>query len=318
MKSYRVNRLKNSIKKKLVPLSGLLFIVVVLSFLTPHFLTVNNLFAIGVQTSVIALLGLGVTFVIITAGIDLSVGSVLALSAITTTYSMSLGVNIFLAIIIGLITGAICGLISGLVTSLGKIHSFIATLGMMGIARGSALLITGGQPVSGLPQNFTFIGRGSLGPVPVPVIILIVVALSTHFILTKTKVGRYTFALGSNKEAARLSGINIVKYKTLVFVISGFMAGMGGIVEASRLGIGQPTAGQMYELDAIAAAVIGGTSLLGGVGSISGTIIGAFIMGVLRNGTNLLGISYFVQEIIIGVIVIIACVYDRQTRTVTE
>lgn len=300
--------------EKIIPLSGLFFICLLLSIASPYFLTVSNILAIGVQTTVIALLGIGVTFVIITAGIDLSVGSILGFSAIMTTYFMANITNVYLAILVGLASGTIAGLVNGIITTKGKIHPFIATLGMMGIARGMALIISGGTPISGLPQIYSFLGSGRIFGIPVPVIILIVFSVIAHIILTKTKLGRYTYAMGSNKEATRLSGINVDKYRTYVFGISGFMAALGGIVQSSRLITGQPTAGQGYELDAIAAAVIGGTSLLGGRGSITGTLIGAFIMGVLRNGANLLNVSEFVQQVVIGVIIVAACIYDRYNR----
>lgn len=187
---------------------------------------------------------------------------------------------------------------------------------MMGIARGLALIITGGIPVSGLPSEFDFMGAGKIfGFFPVPVFILIIVAIIAHLILSKTRIGRYTYAIGSNAEATRLSGVKVDKYLIIVFTISGLMASLGGIVQASRLVTGQPTAGTGYELDAIAAAVIGGTSLLGGEGSILGTIIGALIMGVLRNGANLLNISEFIQQVLIGIIIISAVIYDRHRRS---
>lgn len=317
-KNNKINIFKetfSNFSEKLIPFTGLIIIGIILSIASPYFLTINNLLAIGVQTTVIALLGIGVTFVIITAGIDLSVGSILGLSGIVTTLSMSSGINMYLAIILGLLAGTLAGVINGIVTAKGKIHSFIATLGMMGIARGITLLLTGGIPVSGLPAGFDFMGSGKILGLPVPIIILILAAIVAHIVLSKTKIGRYTYAMGSNKEASLLSGINVDKYMIIVFGISGFMASLAGIVQASRLITGQPTAGTGYELDAIASAVIGGTSLLGGEGSISGTIIGALIMGVLRNGANLLNISDFIQRIVIGVIIIAAVIYDRHRRS---
>lgn len=317
-KNNKINKFKalfSNFSEKLIPFTGLIIIGIILSIASPYFLTINNLLAIGVQTTVIALLGIGVTFVIITSGIDLSVGSILGLSGIVTTLSMSSGLNMYSAIIVGLLAGTLAGVINGIVTAKGKIHSFIATLGMMGIARGITLLLTGGIPVSGLPAGFDFMGSGKILGFPVPIIILILAAVVAHIVLSKTKIGRYTYAIGSNKEASLLSGINVDKYMIIVFGISGFMASLAGIVQASRLITGQPTAGTGYELDAIASAVIGGTSLLGGEGSISGTIIGALIMGVLRNGANLLNISDFIQRIVIGVIIIAAVIYDRHRRS---
>ncbi len=302
--------------EKLIPFTGLIVISILLSIASPYFLTVNNLLAIGVQTTVIAILGIGVTFAIITAGIDLSVGSILGLSGIVATLTMANGLNMYLAILLGLLTGAFTGFINGFVTAKGKIHPFIATLGMLGIARGTSLLLTGGIPIYKLPPGYDFLGAGKLfGKVPVPLVILTIVAIIAHVVLSKTKIGRYTYAIGSNKDATLLSGINVDKYLMIVYSISGLMAGLAGVIQSSRLITGQPTAGTGYELDAIASAVIGGTSLLGGEGSIIGTIIGALIMGVLRNGATLLNVSDFVQRIVIGIIIIAAVIYDRQRRS---
>ncbi|QTL99621.1 ribose ABC transporter permease [Iocasia frigidifontis] len=318
IKSEEKKDLKLFISKfseKIIPFTGLIIISLILTIASPYFLTVDNLLAIGVQTTVIALMGIGVTFVIITAGIDLSVGSILGLSGIVATLTMANGLNMYLAILLGLITGLVAGFINGFITAKGKIHAFIATLGMMGIARGISLLLTGGIPVYQLPPEYDFLGAGRLfGIIPVPLVILTVVAVLAHIVLSKTKIGRYTYAIGSNKDATLLSGINVDKYTMIIYSISGLMAGLAGVVQSSRLITGQPTAGTGYEMDAIASAVIGGTSLLGGEGSIIGTIIGALIIGVLRNGANLLNISEFVQRIVIGVIIIVAVIYDRKRR----
>lgn len=317
IKSEEKKDLKLFISKfseKIIPFTGLIIISLILTIASPYFLTVDNLLAIGVQTTVIALMGIGVTFVIITAGIDLSVGSILGLSGIVATLTMANGLNMYLAILLGLITGLVAGFINGFITAKGKIHAFIATLGMMGIARGTSLLLTGGIPVYQLPPEYDFLGAGKLFGIPVPLIILIFFTIIAHIVLNKTKIGRYTYAIGSNKDATLLSGINVDKYTMIIYSISGLMAGLAGVVQSSRLITGQPTAGTGYEMDAIASAVIGGTSLLGGEGSIIGTIIGALIMGVLRNGANLLNISEFVQRIVIGVIIIVAVIYDRKRR----
>lgn len=286
-----------------------------LSLLSPYFLTVDNLFAIGLQMSVVAIMAIGQMMVIISGGIDLSVGSVMALSGIATTMLLADGMGIFPAILLGVFTGTLCGTIAGTLIAWGHIPPFIATLGVMGIARGAALLLTGGVPIFGLPPRFNFLGGGRIfGAVPVPIIFTIVLAIIGHIILTKIRFGRYIFAIGSNPTAAKLSGINVKKNLLKVYGISGSLCGFAGIVMASRLSTGQPTAGTGYELDVIAACVIGGASLSGGEGSILGAIIGALIMGILRNGCNLLDISAFWQQIAIGLIIIVAVFSDQYRR----
>jgi ribose transport system permease protein len=300
---------------KLAPFMSLILMALVLSMASPYFLTVDNLFAIGLQMSVVAIMALGQMMVIISSGIDLSVGSVMALSGVGTTMLMAHGMPILPAIIVGLFIGGLCGILTGALVAWGFVPPFIVTLGMMGIARGAALLLTGGVPIFGLSAQFGFLGGGRIfGLVPVPVLFTIILALSAHFLLTKIAFGRYIFAIGSNITAARLSGIQVKKILLWVYLINGLLCGFAGIILASRLSTGQPTAGTGYELDVIAACVIGGASLSGGKGSILGAIIGALIMGILRNGCNLLDISEFWQKIAIGIIIVMAVFVDQYRK----
>lgn len=304
---------------------ALFALCVVLSFASPYFLTMTNLMNVLLQVAIITIIAVGVTFVILTAGIDLGVGSVVALAAVVigTTLHADLkswfgGVpvtetyfKIILAIILGITAGGICGWINGVIVALGRVPAFIVTLGMMSIARGTALMITGGQSLHLLPKEYRWFGDGHLGPVPVPVILAILVVGIAHYILTQTKFGRYVYGIGGNREAIRLSGIKVSRFEIWVYVISGLTCGLGAIINVARLNAAQPIAGVGYELDAIAAVVIGGTSLMGGEGSVLGTLIGAILMGVLRNGLNLLNVSSFLQQIIIGCVIIAAAFYDQ-------
>ncbi|HLS54345.1 MAG TPA: ABC transporter permease, partial [Tissierellaceae bacterium] len=254
----------------------------------PNFLVPQNLINIMMQTTVTGILSLGMTFVLITGGIDLSIGSLIAFSGVMTAVSIGYGASPVIGVIVGILSGVVLGIISGLLISKGKLPPFIASLGMMMFARGLTLLITEGTPLyfQDAP-NFKYFSQGKLGAVPYPVIYFIALTILSHFILTKTSIGRYIFATGSNEEAARLSGIPVDRIKTFVYIYSGLFAAIAGIILAARLNSAQPTVGEGYELDAVAAAVIGGTSLVGGEGTIAGTIIGAFIMSVLKNGLNL-------------------------------
>ncbi|NIA30854.1 MAG: ribose ABC transporter permease [Actinobacteria bacterium] len=311
---FHINNL-SQVLRKAAPFMSLGLMVIILSIISPYFLTVENLFAIGLQISVVAIMAIGQMMVIISAGIDLAAGSVLALSGIATTMLMATGIPIFPAIIAGLFAGALTGLASGALIAKGHLPPFIATLGMMGIARGMALLLTGGVPIFGLPKEFNFLGGGRFfGVIPVPVIITVVLAVIGHIILTRLRFGRYVFAIGSNTNAAKLSGINVSRTLVIIYAINGLLCGFAGIIMASRLSTGQPTAGMSYELDVIAACVIGGASLSGGEGTILGAIIGALIMGVLRNGCNLLDVSAFWQQIAIGTIIIIAVLSDQYRK----
>ena len=295
-------------------LIGLIVLCVILWILTPHFLTITNILNITQQTSINAIIAVGMTFVIITAGIDLSVGSIMAFAGVVLAGALNAGIPIPIAMLIGLGVGAACGLVNGLLITYGGLPPFISTLGMMSVARGGALLYTDGRPVSGFSEGFRFLALGEILSIPVPVVIMIVVYIIAHFLLTRTKFGRYTYAIGGNEEAAMLSGINIRFFKTAIYAFCGMLSGLAAIILTARLNSAQPIAGIMYELDAIAAAVIGGTSLMGGEGRITGTLIGALIMGVLRNGLNLLGVSSFVQQTVIGSVIIVAVLVDMALK----
>ncbi|HUU29898.1 MAG TPA: ABC transporter permease [archaeon] len=300
--------------RRLASFISLIIMAVVLSILSPYFLTFENIFAIGLQMSVIAVMAIGEMMIIISGGIDLSVGSILALSGVVCTSLMAQGFSMTAAVSGGIGVGIICGIINGVLISKGRIPPFIATLGMMGMARGAALIISGGAGVQllELPESFIFLGAGRIFDlVPVPVVITLFLACLGYGILKYTRMGRYTYAIGSNPEAARLSGVNISRYLTLIYTFCGLLCGLAGVVLASRLRSGQPTAGTGWELDVIAACVIGGASLSGGEGTVLGAIVGAQIMGVLRNGCNLLDISAFWQQVAIGAIIVVAVFIDQ-------
>jgi ribose transport system permease protein len=300
--------------RQLGTLSGLLGLALVLWALTPHFLTISNLLNIAEQATIIAIVAVGMTFVIITGGIDLSVGSVLAFAGVVMASVLQRGTPLPLALAVGLGAGLLCGLLNGLLITVGRLPPFIATLGMMSVARGAALMFTEGRPISGFGESFRSLATGEVLRVPAPVIIMIGVYVIAHFILRRTKLGRYTYAIGGNEEAALLSGINVKLYKTMVYGIAGLLSGLAAILLTARLNSAQPIAGMSYELDAIAATVIGGTSLLGGEGTVVGTLIGALIMAVLRNGLNLLGVSSFIQQIVIGTVIIVAVLIDMALK----
>ena len=295
-------------------LLGLIGLSIVLWIMTPYFLTVSNLLNVAQQISINAIIAVGMTFVIITAGIDLSVGSLVAFSGVVLASVLQAGVPLPIAILVGLGVGLSCGMINGLLITQGRIPPFISTLGMMSVARGAALLYTKGRPVSGFSENFRYLATGEIFHIPVPVIIMGVVYILAHFVLNRTKLGRYAYAIGGNEEAAILSGINVKLYKTMVYALCGLLSGLAALILTARLNSAQPIAGNMYELDAIAATVIGGTSLMGGEGTVLGTLIGALIMGVLRNGLNLLGVSSFIQQIVIGSVIIIAVLMDMALK----
>ena len=308
-------------------LATLALLIGIFAFGNAAFLSVNNGLTILLQTSVIGLISIGMTIVIITGGIDLSVGSVLALSGTAAGLLVKLGVPVPLAMLAAVGVGALCGLINGVVITKMRITPFVATLGMMMIARGAALQLTGAAPISQLGEAFGVLGNGALfrdveklpnglskvifPGIPYPAILLLIIAIGAGILLRRRALGRHIYATGSNEEAALLSGVNVDRTKIAAYVISGALAGLAGNVLMSRLVTAQPNEGVMYELNAIASAVIGGTSLMGGVGAISGTMIGAFIIGVLRNGLNMSGVSAFIQQIIIGFVVILAVFIDQ-------
>ena len=292
-------------------LIGLLFLCAVLWALTPHFLTVSNLLNVAQQTAINAIVAAGMTFVIISGGIDLSVGSIVALSGVVLGSLLHLDQgSVGLALLAALAVGTACGLLNGVLISVGRLPAFIATLGMMSVARGAALVFTEGRPVSGFDEGFRWIATGSIGFVPAPVALMLVVYALAHLVLTRTTFGRYVYAIGGNEEATRLSGVAVQFHKTVIYGVSGLLSAVAAIALTARLNSAQPIAGMMYELDAIAAVVIGGTSLMGGEGSLRGTLVGALIMGVLRNGLNLLGVSSFLQQIVIGGVIVGAVLVD--------
>ncbi|MGE7274017.1 ABC transporter permease [Brevibacillus panacihumi] len=292
-------------------LLGLALIVIVLSVITNDFLTVSNIFNVLRQISINALIAFGMTFVILTGGIDLSVGSILALSSAITAGLMAGGMDTWLAILIGLLAGAVMGAINGVVIAKGRVAPFIATLATMTIFRGLTLVYTQGRPITGLNPDFAIIGKGFFLEIPMPVIWMLISFAILYFILRHTTFGRHVYALGSNEEATRLSGISTSKVKVMVYAISGLFAAISGVILTSRLNSAQPTAGTSYELDAIAAVVLGGTSLSGGNGWIVGTLIGAMIIGVLDNGLNLLNVSSFYQSVVKGAVILLAVLIDR-------
>jgi ribose/xylose/arabinose/galactoside ABC-type transport system permease subunit/ABC-type sugar transport system substrate-binding protein len=291
-------------------LAALIIVSIVMGILSPNFLTVDNIRNVIMQASINAVLAAGLTFVIITAGIDLSVGSVVAFAGIVLGFSLHGGVPFLPAVVICLLAGSLCGLINGFLITKGKLPPFIVTLGMMSIARGVALMLNNGRPISGFSETFRFIANGSFIGIPILIWITVVVYVIGFIILRKTPFGRYVYAIGGNEEAARLSGIKTKKVLLFVYIISGFLAGLAAIMLTSRINSAQPTAGLMYELQAIAATVIGGTSLMGGYGFISGTIVGALLISVISNGLNLLNVSSFLQQVVIGSVIILAVLVD--------
>jgi len=293
---------------------GLAVLCAVLWALTPHFLTVSNLLNIAPQTSINAIVAVGMTFVIISGGIDLSVGSIVALAGVALGAMLQTGYPLPVALAAALAAGTACGMLNGALVSVGGLPPFIATLGMMSAARGTALVFTEGRPISGFDDGFRVLATGSIGFVPAPVVVMILVYVVAHLVLTQTTFGRYTYAIGGNEEATRLSGVAVRFHKTLIYGTSGLISGVAAIVLTARLNSAQPIAGMMYELDAIAATVIGGTSLMGGQGTLAGTLVGALIMGVLRNGLNLLGVSSFLQQIVIGVVIVSAVLVDTMLK----
>ncbi|WP_330467718.1 substrate-binding domain-containing protein [Streptomyces longwoodensis] len=295
-------------------LTALIVLVIAMSALSGDFLTTDNLLNVGVQAAVTAILAFGVTFVIVSAGIDLSVGSVAALSATVLAWSAtSHGVPVVLAVVLALATGIVCGLVNGFLIAYGKLPPFIATLAMLSVGRGLSLVISEGSPIA-FPDSVSHLGDTLGGWLPVPVLVMVVMGLIAAFVLGRTYIGRSMYAIGGNEEAARLSGLRVKKQKLAIYALSGVFAAAAGIVLAARLSSAQPQAADGYELDAIAAVVIGGASLAGGTGKASGTLIGALILAVLRNGLNLLSVSAFWQQVVIGVVIALAVLLDTVRR----
>lgn len=291
----------------------LLAMMVTMSFLSEAFLTAQNLLNVVRQISFIGIVAMGVTMVIITTGIDLSSGSVIALvSVVSASFAHPGEFPIIVPLVIGLGIGALAGLINGTITAKGKIPAFIATLGMMIAARGLALLFSDGRPIPDLSPSFLFIGKGEIAGIPFPILVFIAMGIISHLMLSKTKFGKYTYAIGGNEQAARICGINVDRYKIMIYTYAGLLSAIAGMMLTARISVGQPSMGVMFELDAIAAAVIGGTSLAGGVGTIAGTMIGALIIGVLNNGLDLLGVSSYWQQILKGIIIVSAVLIDAR------
>ncbi|REA55453.1 ribose ABC transporter permease [Dyadobacter luteus] len=292
-----------------------LIICLVLAFSTPRFFTVSNLLTIGNQVSINALLAFGVTFVIITGGIDLSLGSMVAVTGVVAaTFAHPDTYPVIVPIVIGLGAGLGIGAFNGFVVTKSKVPPFIVTLGTMTIGRGLALILSKGRPVSNLSDSFNFIGGGNVLGIPFPIIILIVAFIVCSILLNKTILGRYMYAVGGNEPAARASGIRVNNVKMWVYTICGILSAMGGILLTSRITTGQPNAGAGFELDAIAAAIIGGTSTSGGTGTMTGTLIGALLIGVISNSLDLLNVTSYYQQVVMGVIIIGAVVLDSMGK----
>ncbi|NLA93094.1 MAG: ribose ABC transporter permease [Spirochaetales bacterium] len=293
-------------------LIAFLIICIALAIMSPVFFTVNNIMNIIRQTSIYGIIAVGMTFVILTGGIDLSVGSILAFSGVICAGLMKRhDAPIFLAALAAIGVGGAMGLVNGLLITVGKIAPFVVTLGMVTIGRGLTLIYTTGYPISGFSSEFRQLGGGYVAGIPIPVIIFLITVLVAWFILNHTRLGRYTYAIGGNEETVKLSGINVNFFKTAVYVIVGITSALSSLILSSRLNSAEAVAGQGYELDVIAAVVIGGTSLTGGRGSIIGTLIGALLIGVINNGMNLLGISPYFQQVVKGALIIGAVILDR-------
>lgn len=313
LQSSKGNYMSNMMQK-LGPLLGLFILVVIVSVLNPSFLEPLNILNLLRQVAINALIAFGMTFVILTGGIDLSVGSILALSSALMAGMIVSGIDPILAILIGCLLGAAMGAVNGLLITKGKMAPFIATLATMTIFRGLTLVYTDGNPITGLGDNYYFqlFGRGYFLGIPVPAITMMLAFIVLWIILHKTPFGRRTYAIGGNEKAAFISGIKVPRVKIMIYSLAGLLAALAGAILTSRLNSAQPTAGTSYELDAIAAVVLGGTSLTGGKGRIVGTLIGALIIGTLNNGLNLLGVSSFYQMVVKGIVILIAVLIDRK------
>lgn len=295
-------------------LIALLLLVIGISIISPEFRTGSNFLSLLRQSSINGLIAFGMTCVILTDAIDLSVGSVLALSTVLCAGMVSAGVPAGIAMILALAIGTVLGAISGFLVTKGRLQAFIATLITMTVYRGLTMIFTGGKPISNLGDSFVLklVGRGNICRIPIPVILLLVIFAEFYFLLNKTTFGRAVYATGSNWKCAKLAGININKTKIIVYAISGFMSALSGLILLSRLGSAQPTLGSGYELDAIAAVALGGTSMSGGRGKIYGTLIGVLIIAVLNNGLNILGVSSYYQDVIKGFVILVAVLSDRK------
>ncbi|MEM5367006.1 ribose ABC transporter permease [Paraburkholderia azotifigens] len=316
MAQLSMNPTNRATLQKLGPFIALLVIAVALSIVSHNFLTVDNLLNVMRQASINALIAFGMTLVILLGGIDLSAGSVLALSSVIIASLLTTGTPAAVATLAGLVAGGLMGFVNGLVISKGKVAPFIATLGSMTVLRGLALVVSNGSPLSSFNSDFfSLLGGGYVARlVPIPVVLMLVMFAVFWVLLRKTVFGRHIYATGGNAESARLSGVKVDRIQLYVYTISGVMAALAGVVLTSRLNSAQPTAGTGYELDAIAAVVLGGTSLTGGRGWIFGTLVGALLIGVLNNGLNLLDVSSFYQQVIKGGVILLAVLIDRGNK----
>ncbi len=291
----------------------LVCLCVVLALVQPRFMSYSNLVNVARQVSIVAIVATGMTFVMIGGGVDLSVGSVAALAGCIAAELMHTHA-IVLSVLIALMVGALAGAINGVAISKGKTPPFVATLGMLTAARGAVLIYTNGMTIIDLPAGFVRIGAGWLGPLPIPVVIAAGIMIAGHIVLSQTEFGLHVYASGGNPEGAKLSGINVDATRIAVHTMSGILAAAGGLVLTARVFSGQPTLGQGLELQAVAATVIGGTAMSGGEGSVSGTLLGVLIMGVLTNGLNLLGVSSYWQDVVTGTVIVCAVVFDHLRR----
>lgn len=316
MNDKKESRIPKDALGKLGPLLALVVMVILVTILNSNFISPTNLLNLLRQVSTNALIAFGMTFVIITGGIDLSVGSTLALSSVLMAGAIRAGVDPFLAMLLAALVGLILGGINGLLITKGKMAPFIATLATMTVYRGLTLVYTEGNPITGIGDSFLFkfVGRGYFFGIPFPVVMMVVSFALLYVLLHKMTFGRKTFTIGGNEKASFIAGIKNDRIKIGIYAISGLMASISGIIITSRLNSAQPTAGNAYEMDAIASVVLGGTSLAGGRGKLSGTLIGALIIGTLNNGMNLLGISSFYQQVVKGIVIIIAVLLDRKNK----
>lgn len=289
--------------------------IILFAILSPYFFSSENFLNVSLQISITAIIAVGMTLVILTAGIDLSVGALVAFTGVIATSILKLDLPfpavMALALLGGMSIGLVSGALAGVFTTKFNITPFIVTLALMTIWRGASYIVTDGRPVWGLPDQFAFLGSGRFLEIPIPTIIMIVIYIVAYILLTRTPFGRYIYAVGGNKEAARLSGINTNAVLLKVYMICGALSSLSGILLASRMNSGQPNAGLMYELDVIAAVVVGGTSLFGGRGSVIGTFLGAMLIGILRNGLNLLNVNSYVQQVVVGVVILLAVLIDN-------
>ncbi|POP30318.1 ABC transporter permease [Lactonifactor longoviformis] len=307
-----VNR---STVKNLSTLFALIAIWIALSIVSPYFLTISNFSNMFLQSANIMILAIGMTLILISGQIDLSLGSIEAFAgAVIAVLSVKYQLPIFAALLIALLVGTVCGFVNGFLVSRFNFPAFVATLSMQGIARGLALIITGGTSVYGFPELFKFLGQGKIGAVPFPVIIFLILLAVFGVVVKSTKFGVNLFAVGGNEEAAGLSGIDVKKTKMLVFIISGTLAALAGVIVTSRLNSGQATIGEADVMDTIASVVIGGTSLSGGIGSLRGTVVGVMITISIRNGLNIIGVSAYWQQVCIGLIIIAAILIDQFSK----